>query len=144
MTPGAGVAPAAPPRMRGGRLDLVQLFLNGAGRIERRVFALALVPLCVTARLAMATEGLVSWALWSLALVTTCTVLSKRLHDLSLAGWWSAAPVGLLAVVLTGDAPTNAAQTTALAAVASLGLALALWPGEHRFNRFGPAPGERS
>ena len=136
-------AAAAPPRMRGGRLDGVQLFFNGAGRIGRRVFAAALLPLWLTARLAMAAEDVVSWALWFLALVTTCTVLSKRLHDLSLAGWWSAGPVGLLAVVLTGDAPTNAAQTTALALVAVLVLALALWPGERRFNRFGPSPGER-
>ena len=134
---------AVPPHLRSGRLDVVQLFFNGAGRIGRRLFAAALVPLCLTARLAMATEGGLSWALWGLALVTTCTVLSKRLHDLSLAGWWAAGPVGLLAVVLTGDAPTNAAQTTALALAAGLVLALALWPGERRFNRFGPAPGER-
>ena len=136
-------APAAPPRTGGGRLDVVQLAFNGAGRIGRRVFAVCLVPLCVVARLAMETEGPVSWGLWFLALVATCTVLSKRLHDLSMAGWWSAGPVGLLAVVLTGDGPTNLAQTTALALAAGLVLALALWPGERRFNRFGPAPGER-
>ena len=134
---------AAPTHPRGGWPDLVQLFFNGAGRIGRRLFAVALAPLCLVARLAVGTEGVVSWALWLLALVVTCTVLSKRLHDLSLAGWWSAGPVGLLAVVLTGDAPTNAAQTTALALAAVVVVALAAWPGERSFNRFGPAPGER-
>ena len=135
-------AAAAPPRSRAGRIDLVQLFLNGAGRIGRRAFAAAAVPICLVARAAAGDEGLWSWALWFVALVTACTAMSKRLHDLSLAGWWSAAPVGLVAVAVNGEAPTTAAQAVALLIAAGCVVALAAWPGERRFNRFGPPPGE--
>ncbi len=139
MTAGA----AAPARPRGSGLDLVQLFLNGAGRLGRVAFAAALLPVCLVARLAAGTQGAVSWALWFLALITACTLLSKRLHDLSLAGWWSAGPVALVAVAVDGEAPTTAAQATALVTAAGCVAALALWPGERRFNRFGPPPHER-
>lgn len=142
MTAAAGDA-VAPPRTRGGRLDLVQLFFNGAGRIGRRTFVAAAVPVCLVARLAAGDEAGWSWPLWLLALVTGCTVLSKRLHDLSWAGWWSAAPVGLVAVAVHGEAPTTTAQATALLLATGCILALAVWPGERRFNRFGPPPSER-
>ena len=134
---------AIPPRTAGRPLDLVQLYLNGAGRLDRRTFALALVPVCLLARWAAGLEGALSWALWLLALVTACPLLSKRLHDLSLAGWWSAAPVGLVAVAVNGEAPTSAAQAVAVLLAAGCVAALALWPGERRFNRFGPPPHEQ-
>ncbi len=134
---------AAPPHTRSGRLDLAQLFLNGVGRIDRRTFVVAMVPVCLVARWAAGEEGGWSWLLWLVALVTACTVLSKRLHDLSLAGWWSAGPVGLTAAAVNGEAPTTAAQATGLLLAAGSVAALAVWPGERRFNRFGPSPGER-
>ena len=142
MTAGAGTGPAAPPRTRTGRLDLAQIFFNGAGRIGRRTFVAAMLPVCLVARWAAGDAGVWSWALWFLALVTACTVLSKRLHDLSLAGWWSAAPVGLVAVAVNGEAPTTPAQATALLVAAGCVAVLAAWPGEPRFNRFGPTPHE--
>ena len=136
-------AVAAPPRALGGRFDLVQLYVNGAGRIGRRGLVVALLPVCLLARWAAGEEGVLSAALWFAALVTACTLLSKRLHDLSLAGWWSAAPVGLVAVAVNGEAPTTAAQATALLLALGCVLALAVWPGQRRFNRFGPPPGDR-
>ncbi len=136
-------AAAAPPRARGGRLDLVQLYLNGAGRIDRRTFTAAGVAVAVVARVAAGAEGLLSWGLWFLALVTACPLLSKRLHDLTLAGWWSAGPVTLVAVAVNGEAPTTAAQAVAILFAAGGVAALALWPGERRFNRFGPPPHEQ-
>jgi uncharacterized membrane protein YhaH (DUF805 family) len=87
-------------------------------------------------------DGVWSWLLGFVALVTACTVLSKRLHDLSLAGWWAAGPVGLTAAAVNGEAPTTAAQAVALLLAAGCVAALALWPGEPRFNRFGPPSGE--
>ena len=136
----AAAAELPPPRGR--RPDLLQLFFNGAGRIGRRAFAAAMAPVCLLARWAATAEGPWSWGLWLLALVTACTLLSKRLHDLAWAGWWSAAPVGLVAVAVNGEAPTTAAQASALLLAAGCAAALAAWPGEGRFNRFGPPPGE--
>ena len=139
---------AAPPRTRGGATDLVQLVFNGAGRIDRVSF----LPAAAGCAVAWRAWGAVPSG-WAHAIVDlpvrlvllsgTCAVLSKRLHDLGLAGWWSAVIVGLFAVALTGEAPADALQVTAAAAGLLLTALLAAWPGQARFNRFGPSPRER-
>ncbi len=139
---------AAAPRVAGGRRGLVQLFLNGAGRIDRTAFLPAVAGCAVAWRAWGAVPSGWAHAVTDLPvrvvlLAATCAVLSKRLHDLELAGWWSAVVVGLFGVALTGDAPADARQVTAAAAGLILTALLAIWPGEARFNRFGPSPRER-
>lgn len=138
----------APPHTRGGRLDLVQLFFNGAGRIRRQTFAVALLVVALTWRgwrgtpgrwLHLALDGPASLVL----LAAACSVLSKRLHDLGLAGWWSAAPLALFALATGGRAPTALWQTASAVLALALVAALGAWPGQAGFNRFGPSPRER-
>lgn len=141
----SGTGPVAPPRTRSGRWSLTQLFFNGAGRLGRTAFVLALLGVAIVWRLWRATPGrglhLVLGPVVGLLLIAAaCTVISKRLHDLGWAGWWSAAPVGLLMLVVGGEAPSSPAQVTAAALAGGALLWLAAWPGARGFNRFGPSP----
>lgn len=134
---------AAPPRKRDGRWSVVQLFFNGAGRLGRLPFAVGIAVVALGWRLWRATPGrglhLVLGPVAGVVLAAAaCTVFSKRLHDLGLAGWWSAAPVGLAMLAVGGEAPASPAEITAALAALAVAVALALWPGEAAFNRFGP------
>ena len=145
-------AAAAPPRTRtatrGARVDLPQLAFNGSGRIGRALFFAAFAGVAAAWRLWAATPGeaLHAWLRIPVGLVllaAACAVLSKRLHDVGKAGWWSAAVVGPLALVVAGEGPLDALQSAAGVLALAEVAALALWPGERRFNRFGPSPSER-
>ena len=141
MTRAAGTA--APPHTQGGRWSLVQVFFNGSGRIGRRAFVLALPVVIVAWRLWRGAPGhwlhlLLGPVVGVLLIAAACSVLSKRLHDLGTAGWWAGAPVGLAMLGVGGEAPSSPAQVTAAVSAAGAALALAAWPGERAFNRFGP------
>lgn len=147
MNSAAPAAPAAPPRTRKGGLDLLQLFLNGAGRIDRPVFLVALSCTAIAWRVLGAVpegaaRGLVSGSAGLLLLWSGCAVLSKRLHDLGLAGWWSAGVLALFWTATWGEAPSSPLQIAAATVMLSLAAVLAAWPGQPRFNRFGPSPRE--
>ena len=137
--------PAAAPRPGGLRLG--QLFFNGAGRLGRLRFGAALLAVALAWRVwkAIAADPPLEWVNIPVGmglLAAACTVLSKRLHDLSLAGWWSVVWVALFALAATGEAPASPVQVAAGAMALALSGLLAAWPGERRFNRFGPPPGE--
>ncbi len=138
---------AAPPARRSGRLDLVQLFFNGSGRIDRGVFSAALLVVALTWRGWRGTPGrwphlVLDFPVLLGLTAAGCAVLSKRLHDLGLAGWWSAGPLTLFALATGGRAPSGPLEMAAAGLLIAGVAALATWPGSPRFNRFGPSPRE--
>jgi uncharacterized membrane protein YhaH (DUF805 family) len=134
--PPPGAPPGAPRRS-----DL-QLFLNAAGRVDRLTYVAAMAPVVLLLRVPaiFADDGaraVVEALCWPLALVVAATLTAKRLHDIGLAGWWTALHF-LLAVVMLSQpegAPAGAAAAWGLGVCLAL---LAVWPGEPDFNRFGP------
>ena len=122
---------------------LLQLFLNGAGRIGRGPFLLSVAVLLVVMTLYEATTpALVQrWTGWLanlLILFGACAVIGKRLHDRGRSGWWTA--LVLLAFTNVWPQPHGVGwlfTPVLLAAAIDLGVL----PGEARFNRFGPPVG---
>jgi uncharacterized membrane protein YhaH (DUF805 family) len=121
-------------------VDPVELYVSGVGRIGRRVFvpALALVILAfeLYQRLGSLVHWITGWAVYPVLICAAASVLSKRLHDRGLAGWWSALPI--LAYPWIRPWPEGIFGGICLGVVLWFGVLLAVWPGQTAFNRFGP------
>lgn len=128
------------------RFDLVQLFYSSTGRIGRVRFAAAVACLVVVLSVWHATVGgtaidaALGWLVGFLAAVSGLCVVAKRLHDIGRSGWWSVVPV--LAFALAWPWPHGLLDGLALGVVAVSAAALALWPGDGYFNRYGPEIGQ--
>jgi len=122
------------------RIDPVELYVSGVGRIGRLVFvpALALVILAfeLYQRAGSLAHWLTGWAVYPVLICAAASVLSKRLHDRGLAGWWSALPI--LSYPWIRPWPDGIFGGICLGVVLWFGFALALLPGQRDFNRFGP------
>ena len=136
-----------PPRPIIGRFDITAFLFNAAGRSGRTAYLLGVVTaglLLKSTLLVPAGWGRIAWAatIGFLGFVIWGVLTARRLHDLGLAGWWFAIPAGL--VFFTADRlsqPQTPLQWSTGAVVAALTITLLLWPGQRRFNRFGPRPG---
>ncbi len=129
--------------MSGGpSFDPVELFISGVGRIGRVVFVPAIALVIALFELYQRAGSLVHWITgWIAYPVLMCmaaSILSKRLHDRGKAGWWSALPI--FAYPLIRPWPEGIVGGVAFGIVLWVLAELALWPGEPRFNRFGPRP----
>lgn len=80
------------------------------------------------------------WVVYPLLLFPTACILSKRLHDRGLAGWWGFLVVW--ALIETWPQPSNLFGYAALAVLAVTFVNLGLIPGEPGANRFGANPAE--
>ena len=126
-------------------IDFEQLFLNGAGRTGRARFAIGLSVLVAALALfeRITPDPVLHWTGWAADIVlafAACAVVSKRLHDLGLAGWWTA--FGLLAFVNVWPEPQGLGWVF-LVLLAAAAAWLASVPGQRGFNRYGPpADGE--
>ena len=135
--------PRTPTATRRGDL---QLFLNAAGRVNRPTYVAAMAVAILVMRLpAIFAPGfwhaVAALVFWPVALVAAATLTAKRLHDLGLAGWWVAFLLALV-WICAGHPPADDPVGSAMAGVLGVALGLlALWPGDPRFNRFGPPPG---
>jgi uncharacterized membrane protein YhaH (DUF805 family) len=118
----------------------VELYVSGVGRIGRRVFipALAVVIAIVELyqRAGSLAHWLTGWAVYPVLICAAASVLSKRLHDVGRAGWWSAFPI--LAYPWIRPWPEGVFGGLCLGVVLWFALSLALRPGQAAFNRFGP------
>jgi len=125
---------------RTGSFDLIELYVSGVGRIGRRVFVPALALLILVFELYARAGSLIHWVSgWAVYPVLACaaaSILSKRLHDRGLAGWWSALPI--LAYPWIRPWPQGIFGGICLGVVLWFAVALTLFPGQPGFNRFGP------
>ena len=76
---------------------------------------------------------LTGWAVLFALLFAGCCLVTRRLHDLGRAGWWTFLYLGLF----VGAWPRPRSWLAAV--LAMLALELALRPGQARPNRFGMA-----
>ncbi len=124
------------------RFDPVELYVSGVGRIGRLVFVPALAVVIAAyelyQRAGSLAHWLTGWAVYPLLLCAAASILSKRLHDLGRAGWWSALPI--LAYPWIRPWPEGIFPGICFGIVLWFGVGLALWPGERTFNRFGARP----
>ncbi len=124
------------------RLDLVELFVSGVGRIGRVRFLFALAAVIAAfelyQRMGALAHWITGWVVYPILICAAASILSKRLHDRGRAGWWSAAPI--LAYPWIRPWPEGIFGGLCLGVVLWFGVGLTLWPGEARFNRFGPKP----
>jgi uncharacterized membrane protein YhaH (DUF805 family) len=81
------------------------------------------------------------WVFYPLLLFPTACVLSKRLHDRGLAGWWGFLVVW--ALIEVWPQPSNLFGYAAMAVLAVTFVNLGLMPGQPGPNRFGPNPVDR-
>lgn len=118
-------------------LGLIELYVSGVGRIGRRVFIAAIAGAVAAFELYERTPWrlITGWIAYPLLMCMAASVLSKRLHDLGKAGWWSALPI--FAYPLIRPWPEGILGGIAFAIVLWFAGWLALSPGEKRFNRFG-------
>ena len=77
------------------------------------------------------------WTMVTVGLFSACCLISRRLHDLGLAGWWTAA--GLALGVSAWMDPWSVLRLPVLIAVGAAALWLSAMPGQARLNRFGRA-----
>jgi uncharacterized membrane protein YhaH (DUF805 family) len=125
------------------RADVMAWFFDSSGRIGRIGFLLRIsVLIVILAVFDAVARGevrfLTGWLVeWPLFFSSAC-VLSQRLHDRGLAGWWGA-PI-LLAFCLAWPHPHGAVGPAAAAVMALSGLWLGLMPGAPGFNRYGVGP----
>jgi uncharacterized membrane protein YhaH (DUF805 family) len=83
-----------------------------------------------------------AWLAWPPGFVIWGVVSARRLHDLGLAGWWFALLAALFFIAGAHlDLPHGPVGWGAGGLCALLTAALLIWPGQRRFNRFGPRPG---
>lgn len=124
----------------GRRLDLVELYVSGVGRIGRGVFVAAIAGVILAFELYQRLPGLAhwitGWAVYPILICAAASILSKRLHDFGRAGWWSAFPI--LAYPWIRPWPEGLWAGICLGVVLWYGVWLTLWPGQREFNRFGP------
>ena len=118
-------------------LGLVELYVSGVGRIGRRVFVPSIAGAIAAFELYERTpwHWITGWVAYPILMCMAASVLSKRLHDLGKAGWWSALPI--LAYPWIRPWPEGIFGGIAFAVVLWFAGWLALTPGEARFNRFG-------
>jgi uncharacterized membrane protein YhaH (DUF805 family) len=122
------------------RVDWGACFFDSAGRVGRIGFVLKAAALI--AGLAIYDEVahgevhvLTGWLVeWPLFFAGAC-ILSQRLHDRGLSGWWGA-PI-LLAFCLAWPRHGGVVGLFALLMLTVAAVALAILPGEPRFNRYG-------
>ena len=124
------------------RPDALELFFSSSGRLSRAPFLAGMGSVLGVLWLydRWAGRGLrlaTGWAVLAGLLFSGCCLVSRRLHDLGRAGWWTAAA---LALFVPAWPQGRGAVGDACAGV--LGL-LAIWlaaaPGQAAANRFGPA-----
>jgi uncharacterized membrane protein YhaH (DUF805 family) len=122
------------------RLDLVELYVSGVGRIGRRVFVPALAGVILAfelyERLGALVHWITGWVVYPVLICAAASVLSKRLHDRGQAGWWSALPI--LAYPWIRPWPEGIFGGICLGVVLWSVIGLAVAPGDKSFNRFGP------
>lgn len=121
-------------------VGMVELFISGVGRIGRTTFVLAMVVVQSAFEFYQHATPLwlkwaTGWAAYPILMCMAASVLSKRLHDVGRAGWWSALPI--LAYPLIRPWPEGLVGGIAFGIVLWFAAWLALQPGEARFNRFG-------
>lgn len=132
------------------RFDLSAFLFNAAGRSGRTSFLLAglVAPAAIGALLGWPvvrlTSGMVqsalSGALFFFLFVVVGVAVSRRLHDLGLAGWWFA-PLALYQWLCQPLLAPPASPLWWLGVPLVVAeLLLLLWPGQPGFNRFGPRP----
>ena len=131
---------ATPGEVGAMRFDPVELYVSGVGRIGRRVFVPAIIPVILAFELYERTGSLVhwitGWVAYPVLICAAASILSKRLHDRGRAGWWSALPI--LAYPWIRPWPEGIFGGICLGIVLWYAVGLSLWPGERGFNRFGP------
>jgi len=118
----------------------IELYVSGVGRVGRRLFApslgLVIIVFELYQRSGSIARWLTGWAIYPLVICAAASVLSKRLHDVGKAGWWSALPI--MAYPWIRPWPEGLWGGLCLGVVLWFAAWLSLWPGERRFNRFGP------
>jgi uncharacterized membrane protein YhaH (DUF805 family) len=120
--------------------------LSSTGRMSRAAFlacAAVLLALAVAYEYGLA-RGLgirADWVVYPLLLFPTACILSKRLHDRGLAGWWGFLVVW--ALIEVWPQPSNMFGYAAMAVLAVTFVNLGVMPGAPGPNRFGPTPAER-
>jgi uncharacterized membrane protein YhaH (DUF805 family) len=128
------------------RPSLSDFLFNAAGRCGRPGYlAGVILAAALTQAPAILPAGwahrAVALTAWPVGFVIWGVLSARRLHDFGRAGWWFAI---LAALFIAGGGRVEASRSfvqLACAALCAAGVALLLvWPGEHRFNRFGPAP----
>lgn len=118
-------------------LSLIELYISGVGRIGRLVFIPSVLGAIAAFELYERTPWrlITGWVAYPVLMCLAASVLSKRLHDLGKAGWWSALPI--LAYPWIRPWPDGIVGGIAFAIVLWFAGWLVLTPGEARFNRFG-------
>ena len=129
--------------MNGGPIDWRELFASPAGRCPRGRFWFAAVALLLAAAIYEALVGptlklVTFWIVYPALLASGACVVSKRLHDRGLTGWWAA--LVLLAVALIWRAPSGVSVLVSLPVLVWSTVELGLMAGEQGANRFGPSP----
>ena len=120
------------------RPDTLELFCSSSGRLSRLPFLTGEATVLAVLWLYDRCVGgwprrLTGWAVLALAMFSGCCLLSRRLHDLGRAGWWTA----LYFVLFLWAWPHPRSWAAALLALPALELCLR--PGQARANRFGAA-----
>jgi uncharacterized membrane protein YhaH (DUF805 family) len=118
-------------------LSIVELYVSGVGRIGRMVFIPSILGVVAAFEFYERTPWrlITGWAAYPVLICMAASVLSKRLHDLGRAGWWSALPI--FAYPLIRPWPEGILGGIAFGIVLWYAAWLSLWPGEVGFNRFG-------
>lgn len=130
--------------MNGRPVDWRDLFASAAGRAPRGHFWIAAVALFLVAGAYEAVAGptlklLTFWMIYPLLIASATCVISKRLHDRGLSGWWAA--LVLFVIVVIWPSPHGARAVLAAPVLIWAFVELGLMPGEQGANRFGPRPG---
>ena len=136
------IASSAPRLLRAeARPDAMELLFSSSGRLSRTPFLAGMA--CVLGALWLYDRWiggvlrlLTGWAVLAVLLFSGCCLVSRRLHDLGRAGWWTACGLGLFLVAYPGARGEAGSVSAALLAV--FALALCLTPGQASPNRFGP------
>jgi uncharacterized membrane protein YhaH (DUF805 family) len=130
--------------VNGGPIDWRELFASAAGRSPRGHFWIAAAAIFLVAGAYEAVAGpalklLTFWIIYPLLIASATCVISKRLHDRGLSGWWAA--LVLFVIVMIWPSPHGARAALAAPVLIWAFVELGLMPGEQGANRFGPRPG---
>lgn len=119
----------------------MELLFSSSGRLSRPAFLAGMACVLGTLWLYDRWIGgvlrlLTGWGVLAVLLFSGCCLVSRRLHDLGRAGWWTACGLALFLIASPGAKVGMGSVGAGL--LAAFALWLCLTPGQASSNRFGP------